>query len=386
MTTEQRQSEEKVNVVREARLGNREVVKKWLLSKDGPKNTVKQQRVLYTAAECGHTDICRLIVDSGNVTDDNMLSAIRQACAYGQLPVVQLLINELPNQYRDFSDLLHAAASRGHFQVVDWLLPLTQPADADYLRWNLVVASAMGDLKATNDLVKKVGADVEVVMSHALWAACYNNKIVVVNYLTTRTLADGRYSRVLDATNGALTPPALACHEGYFPIAILLLENLFFSDYDWNTLTGRKANTTLHEAIWGTGPTLLHVASNHGDYEAVVNLLYEEDFNAQDNNGSTPLHCACINNYVDIARALLSVFASTEITDDNRLTAVDVCKQSGFYELVGFMSFSIFSPDVSYTTSVRDVDFITTSSPVRADDQTFSNSTYDPFLQVSKQL
>jgi hypothetical protein len=130
MTTIQRQAEENPtqeenpNIVREARLGNIEVVQKWLLSKDGPKNTVKQQRVLYTAAECGHTDICQLIVDNGNITDNGMVSAIRQACAYGQLPVVQLMINKLLNKYRELSDLLHTAASRGRAQVVDWLLPI----------------------------------------------------------------------------------------------------------------------------------------------------------------------------------------------------------------------------------------------------------------------
>jgi ankyrin repeat protein len=46
-------------------------------------------------------------------------------------------------------------------------------------------------------------------------------------------------------------------------------------------------------------------------------VVYESDVNMQDRDGRTAMHNACVNGHLDIVKVLLSVFADTNITDDN---------------------------------------------------------------------
>jgi hypothetical protein len=135
------------DVVRDAIHGNVDAVRKWLHG-DGRNNVKKQAMVLYRAARYGHTDICQLVIDCGTVPTDNLTRALHPACYRGHLSVVQLIVSTL-GHYCDSQLLnksLRTAVSRCSTKVVNWLLPLTYPTDADYKRWDLVQASARGDL------------------------------------------------------------------------------------------------------------------------------------------------------------------------------------------------------------------------------------------------
>jgi ankyrin repeat protein len=122
------------DVVTHALHGNVDAVRKWLHG-DGRYNRNKQAMVLFRAALEGHTDICQLVIDCATVSNDDLTRALREACFGGQLSVVQLIVSTL-GHYCDtqlLDDHLHWAALHRHTEVVNWLLPLTHPSDADYL-------------------------------------------------------------------------------------------------------------------------------------------------------------------------------------------------------------------------------------------------------------
>jgi hypothetical protein len=129
------------------------------------------------------------------------------------------------------------AALQCRTEVVKWLLPLTRPTDADYMRCNLVLASARGDLTCVTQLVNNIGRDVTDVMSHALWAACYCGRVDIVDWLMTHTSADVNYSRVIYHNIGNMTSLALACYEGHMTVIKRLLTDETLP-YDVNMVNG----------------------------------------------------------------------------------------------------------------------------------------------------
>jgi ankyrin repeat protein len=77
----------------------------------------------------------------------------------------------------------------------------------------------------------------------------------------------------------------------------------------------------------------------------------DNDVDGQDNNGCTPLHHACQFGNVDLVECLLSVFANTNITDDDKRTPVEHAKYSGNNELVScFSQFLNMCPDTLQTS------------------------------------
>lgn len=66
--------------------------------------------------------------------------------------------------------------------------------------------------------------------------------------------------------------------------------------------------------------SLLTDAFLDGNIDTAGNMLDVSDINIQIDSGLTALHLACMHGYVDIVRMLLSHFARTDITDDERYT------------------------------------------------------------------
>jgi ankyrin repeat protein len=96
-------------------------------------------------------------------------------------------------------------------------------------------------------------------------------------------------------------------------------------------------NTALHDVIWYTQKTPLHDSCYRGDTAAVVDVVYESDVNMQDRDGRTAMHIACVNGHLDIVKVLLSVFADTNIIDDDGRTPVAVCEYYGSPELAHYI-------------------------------------------------
>jgi ankyrin repeat protein len=317
------------DVVSDAVHGNVDAVRKWLHG-DGRHNVKKQVVVLLRAARYGHTDICQLVIDCDTVSTDNLTTALQQACYWGHLSVVQLIVSTLGQNCNSqlLEHILFYAALRCRTEVVNWLLSLTRPTDADYMRCNLILASARGDLTCVTQLVNNIGRDVTDVMSQALWTACYWGRVDIVDWLMTHTSADVNYSRVIYNNIGNMTSLALACFGGRMAVVkrLLIDETL---PCDVNMVTGKRCNTALHEVIWNTQKTPLHLSCYKGDTTAVGEVVYESDVNLQDKEGKTAMHLAGIGGHLDTVKVLLSVFADTNITNDYGCTPVAVCEDWG---------------------------------------------------------
>jgi ankyrin repeat protein len=363
------------NVLSDAIHGNVDAVRKWLHG-DGRYNVKKQAIVLCRAAVEGHTDICKLVIDCDTVPTDEVTHALRKVCCYGHLSVVQLIVSTLGHHCNSqlLYDCLHMAALHCHTNVVKWLLSLTHPTDGDYMMWDLVQATARGDLKCVTQLVNTLGRDVTDVMSYALWTACYWGRVDIVDWLVTHTSVDVNYCRmeiVIDVDS--MTSLAIACYEGHTTVVKRLLTDATLP-CDVNMVTDETCNTALHEVIWYTQVTPLYKACISGDTAAVGDVVYESDVNIQVLRGRTAMHCACINEHLDTVKVLLSVFADINITDDTRDTPVDACEYCGSPELAYYikhnhlMSVSGDDDNNSNITASGQVDHNNTHTQVTLED------------------
>jgi ankyrin repeat protein len=325
------------DVFSDALHGNVDAVRKWLHG-DGRYNRNRQSIVLYRAAGYGHNDICQLVIDCATVSTDDLTHALRAACNRGHLSLVQLIVRTLGPHCNSqlLNDHLHIAALHRQTEVVDWLIPLTHPTDADYMRWDLVQASARGDLTRVTQLVNTIGRDVTDVMSYALWAACRWGDVDIVDWLMTHTSADVNYSRVIEYDMGSMTPLAVACFGNEITVVKRLLTDVTLP-CDVNMVNGDKQNTALHEVIGYINAPPLHDLCYKGDTAAVVAVMYESDVNLQDKDSCTAMHWACMDGHLDTVKVLLSVFADTNITDDYGDTPVATCKSWGSPELAHYI-------------------------------------------------
>jgi ankyrin repeat protein len=306
----------------------------------------KQALVLYRTAVDGYTDIFQLVIDCDTVSTDGLTLTLRAAYYWGQLSVVQLIVSTLGHRCNTqlLNDCLHWTALRSHTEVVNWLLPLTHPTDTDYIRWDLVQASARGVLTRVTQLVDTIGRDVTDVMSHALWTACCWGRVDIVNWLMTHTSADVNYSKLIYINIGNMTSLAIACYEGRMTVVKRLLNDATLM-FDINMVTGNKRNTALHDVIWYSRQTLLQTACYRGDTAAVVDVVYKFDVNMQDRDGRTAMHLACGNGSLETVQVLLSAGADTNITNDRGRTPVAVCGNYGSPELAHYIQHKLSGYD-----------------------------------------
>lgn len=83
--------------------------------------------------------------------------------------------------------------------------------------------------------------------------------------------------------------------------------------------------------------TPLHVSCFRCDTAAVVDEVYRSDVNMQERDGKTAMLYACKNGHFDILRVLLSVFADTDITNDDGRTPAAECEYWGSPELAHYI-------------------------------------------------
>jgi ankyrin repeat protein len=204
------------------------------------------------------------------------------------------------------------------------------------MRWDLVQASARGDLTRVTQLVNTIRSDVTDVVSHALWTACYWGRVDILDWLMTHTSADVNYSRVTDIDIGSMTSLAIACYQGQTAVIKRLLADVT-SPCDVNMVTGVRCNTALHEVIWYTQLTPLYNSCMRCDVAAVVDVVYESDVNMQDRDGWTSMHLACVNGHLDTVKVLLSAFADTSISSDDGRSLTTVCEYGGSPELADYI-------------------------------------------------
>jgi ankyrin repeat protein len=84
----------------------------------------------------------------------------------------------------------------------------------------------------------------------------------------------------------------------------------------------------------------------------VDSLLYSADVDEQDASGRTPLHNACQMDDKYIVQSLLSVFARTDITDDDRRTPIDTGQTLQYNNVLSCFTPLLSSRDTTHTVYV----------------------------------
>lgn len=299
--------------------------------------------MLLTAAMRGHADVCQQILDAGVITKGDVLwQALRTACLQDHLHTADIFlkynnsVNFLnPNHVRE---LLSAIAANGQLNILMWIAFGVGMKKEDKLKFAFVAESALGNIKTIQQMSAVIGITATDVMSQALWAASWNGRREVVNWLVTHTAASVSRSQVTWAPLGLIKSASLAaCHQGHWSIATQLLQRCV-SPHTINWATNGMNNTTLHCAIWcqkKLGVLPLHQACFAGDVSATDTLLRIGDVNMQDAIGQTPLHYACQGGHALVVKLLLSVFARCDIVDDRNNTAAQYAVNCGHTDMLG---------------------------------------------------
>lgn len=321
---EMRRADDEYGVIRAAVIGDVVCVKKWLNGhKRKPINVKHVALVMREAARNGRDVICKLMIDSGQVSNSIISYALPIACSHGHLSTAKLIIQQRPVTNKILTEALSGAALYGHRQIVSWLVTLTCVMNLlsnSSMKWRLIVACANGDIDDVKQLTKCVDSD--SVIYQALRVACHNSEHSVVKWLTSHTKADASKAGVVKTFDGRVTSLMAACDSGYTRIAIQLLQCV--TPHTVNMTSEVFHDTALHYTIWSEPffNTRLHHACNDGDANAVHILLDECNIDVQDHYGYTPLHYACQNGHLKIIKLLLSVFADYSATDNEGLTPV----------------------------------------------------------------
>jgi ankyrin repeat protein len=259
-----------------------------------------------------------------------LAATLETACLYNQLTLAKIIVERYRSLF-NFQHLYYAllgASSRGHTKVVQWLLGEMKLSHDDRVTWLLATASARGDINTVKLLTAQTASQAIHDTSHALVYACYNGRGDVVDWLMANTASSvSKLGDVGTEGGGTMTSLTAACYNGHADIVVTLLQCV--TPHTVNIQCGKYNNSALHFVIWhgrDTGDSRIKNACRNNNVKVVNTLVYVDDVNVQDNKGATPLHDACEYGNVDIVECLLSVFANTNITNDNKRTPVEQAK------------------------------------------------------------
>ena len=89
------------------------------------------------------------------------------------------------------------------------------------------------------------------------------------------------------------------------------------------------ADTDQGGGVWYSTP--LHVAAWQGDDDLLRNLLnkHSADVSSKDSNGGSPLHYACCEGHLEVARLLLENGADVSTENNDGITPVQCAVQLG---------------------------------------------------------
>ena len=289
---------------------------------------------LQKAAENGHLEIVRLLADRGA----HMNSALFLAAKNGHLDIIRMLVDKGIDVNTETENggqtALFAAVSSKHLEVVRLLLNKGAYVNAAFThRFGSVfsplqIASEQGNLEMVRLLVDK-GADVntENVGRTAIHIASDKGNLEIVHLLVDK----GADVNSLDRGRTALH---IASEQGNLEIVRLLVEK------------GADVNAATTDGV-PLGITALHIASKKGNLEIVLLLLEKEaNVNAALMNslqqpesdsvfsGVTALHLASSIGRLDVVRALVDKRADVNATNRMGKSALFVAAQGGYLEIV----------------------------------------------------
>ena len=304
----------------------------------------------YLHIACGHSgdlEAVKMLTSSKkcdpNVQDDKGWTPLHHACFFGQLEIVEYLINKLrsdvniPSMLGAYLPLQLACNSlcieRVTLDLVKFLIS-TERCDPNIKAYNgdTLLIYLLKSMNSKESLLEYLIVDYGCKLltrsydgDTALHIACskITSNIAVIKMIGRRT-NHLRYSSVInDAKN---TPLHLACLNTNDTVVKTLLE-LF------------KGHCGLYERnASGCTPLQLAVTSGekYGNNE-IAKLLIQEMFEERDRDGNTPLHTACITE--DIALLKIIIECNIKCSDINTLndngdTALHIACKTGNLELV----------------------------------------------------
>jgi ankyrin repeat protein len=327
----------KVSIARAAVVGDKDTVIDWLkhFRRDSRADCSTLYDIFMKTAQYGHTDICRLIINTGAVVDDGRLAlALKSACRMGHLSTAQLLIQHCDTSNTQcLQTALGVACVAGELTVVQWLMDVMKLSPAHTIKWLSMTVSASGDIDTVRQLVRREALYTSDVVSDGLRVACYSGETDVVNWLMTHTSADAsKRGLVYAVANDDITSLYAACRCVQSTIIQLLLSSV--TPHTVNMQCTDKRNSALGQVITYSDPTL-HNRCVEGDIDEVNKRLYTScNVDEQNDTGDTPLHHACEYSHADLVGIFLSVFARTDITDDYGRTPIEVARQRGYLNIV----------------------------------------------------
>jgi ankyrin repeat protein len=336
-----------MEVLRAAAVGDLKAVRKWLTAPH-PRNRARIMQVLNRAAEYGHDNICQLILDNEEVPEEAMALALNTACMYNRQSTAQLLLRhghlDIHNLI-EAAEALFAACACGHVRIVAWLISdVMNLSQSDRIKWLFTTACACGDLNVVKQLVTQVDSDVTRVMSQSLRVACCKSRNDVVKWLMSHTTVDVSSRGVILKLYGEVTSLMIACHGGHNEIVRQLLQCV--TPHTVNMVSGNIANTALHFAICcvtDESSRMQHARAN-GDIATAAATLFLSNLDLQGYFDFTDLHYACYRGDVEIVRMLLSAFADTHITNENRHTPTMLAEMHGHTELLPYLRCTLSDP------------------------------------------
>jgi hypothetical protein len=316
---EEKTEEASVDIIKEMHAYNIEVLKKWLLKHDQT-HRQKINYMLKVAAAYLKAEVCQTILDCVTIEKNIVLAAAYMACAGGRLATIQVLAKHCDiTETNCLHKMLTIASIRGYQDVIMWLTgDVCQLSEQESARWLLATASGVGDMDRVKALLVNMDVSDVNVMSLALNAASHYNRSNVTSYLMTHTAASvsSRHIAVLRNITDDMTPLMAACIHGCTTVARQL--SIYASPYAINMTSGRKQDTALHLVLWyNTSIQDFFNACSGNNMQVIFKLLHKLDINTQNLLGNTPLHNACYAGHIEVVRALLSVFAHTNITNDD---------------------------------------------------------------------
>jgi hypothetical protein len=338
-------------------MGDVETVNKWLTARgyyhSGQLATVINQAVIH-----GHDNICQLLLGCAFIRNDegSMGFALTTACNHNRLLIAKRVIQHCYKDTSTLTEALIGASMKGYVHIVNWLISdVMHLSYTDRIRWKFVTACVCLDVRVIKQLARRVRSDVTSVMSQALRVTCLNGRQDVVKWLTSHTTADVSSAAVIHPEDGEITSLMAACDEGQNRIAIQLLQCV--TPHTVNMMSGKRRNTALHMTCFSETDIRLYIVCSDGDVDSMSDLLYMSNVDLQDAYGKTALHAACFNEHVEATRLLLSVFARTDITDNDRRTPAMLAQFCGFTTLLPYLRCTLTESrdNNSTSTSVTDI-------------------------------
>ena len=347
--------------------GNLQILQALILHNNDHINDVNKNNwtPLHCAVSKGHLEIVNyLLSNKADVTvqTDEGWNIYRMAACDGYLQILQALIMHNNDYVNDVNKNnwtpLHCAVSKGHLQIVNYLLSNKADVTVQICEGRNVYHMAACDgylqiLQAlilhNNDYINDGDKNNITPLNYAV----HKGHLEIVIYLLSNK-AD-----VTVQTDDGWNVYHIAAYNGNVQImqALILHNNDYINDVNkknWtplhhavlkghleivNYLLSNKADTTVQN---GTGLNVYHVAAYHGNVQIFQALiLHNNDYiNDVNKKNWTPLHYAVSKGHLEIVKYLLSNKADVTVQTDDGRNVYDLAACYGYLQILKALIFA----------------------------------------------